>query len=79
MADENDSLTETDEGHDSLSGDAGGDTITASEGDTVSRNELHDSIDPQTGGLTEQATELRAEHGITQSGEQIPDEGEPAE
>lgn len=43
---------------------AGNDTVTAAEavaGDTVSRDERHDSIDPTTGLLTEEAQQLRRE------------------
>lgn len=38
----------------------------------VSRDERHDSIDPNTGTLTAEAVALRAQHGIDHAGEQAP-------
>lgn len=43
-------------------------------GDLVPRDERHDSIDMNTGTLTPEAQELRAQHGIASSGRQ-PDDG----
>jgi hypothetical protein len=51
----------------------GADTIEAAS--ETPRDELHDSIDRDTGTLTQEAVELRKEHGITQAGEQIPQTG----
>lgn len=39
----------------------------------IPRDELHDSYEPYTGGITEEARKLRLERGITAGGQQAGD------